>query len=71
MNQSLPENLMVYPRSAVEAHGTSYCLARDASGKVLCVAGDTGGFEGEDQATPPPLLEDQPPENEEFEDLPF
>ena len=48
MNHLLPDNLMVYPRSEVEAHGTSYCLARGDSGKVLCVAGDTAGFEGED-----------------------
>ncbi len=38
----------VYPRSYVAWEGTDYCLARDEAGdKVLCVRGDTEGFEGE------------------------
>ncbi len=37
----------IYPRSVVEQRGTTYFLARDANGeKVLCVAGDTAGFQG-------------------------
>lgn len=32
---------------------------------------EAGGFTGSDGSNPPPLLEDLPPENEEFEDLPF
>lgn len=40
-------DLSVYPRSEVEAEGTTYLLARNAEGKVLCVLGDTAGFEGQ------------------------
>ncbi|MGC9347648.1 MAG: tagaturonate epimerase family protein [Anaerolineae bacterium] len=38
----------IYPRSVVEINGTTYFLARDRTDqKVLCVRGDTSGFEGD------------------------
>jgi hypothetical protein len=48
VNQQFPEGLRIYPLSEVEADGTTYYLARGDRGKVLCIAGDTTGFEGED-----------------------
>jgi hypothetical protein len=42
-------SLTLYPRSVVEADGTTYLLARSDEGKRLGVLGNTTGFEGEHQ----------------------
>ena len=41
------KDLSVYPRSEVEADGTSYLLARGPGGRVLVLLGDAAGFEGQ------------------------
>ncbi|TEU10286.1 MAG: hypothetical protein E3J21_26830 [Anaerolineales bacterium] len=41
--------LRVYPRSVVEADGSTFFLARGSEGKVLGILGDAAGFEGEQQ----------------------
>jgi hypothetical protein len=46
MNLEQDAGLSVYPRSKVEADGTTYFLARGAGGKALAVLGDATGFEG-------------------------
>lgn len=46
MNIKKPDGLTIYPRSTAEADGTTYFLARSEGGKVLCVQGDTTGFDG-------------------------
>ncbi len=44
-----PAGWSVYSQSVVEKDGTTYALARRGSHKILIVAGDTGGFDGERQ----------------------
>jgi hypothetical protein len=41
--------LRVYPRSVVEADGSTFFLALGSEGKVLGILGDAAGFEGEQQ----------------------
>jgi len=47
MDQTYLADLSIYPRSEVEAGGTTYVLARGDKGRLLCIQGDTAGFEGE------------------------
>jgi hypothetical protein len=49
MNLAHLKDLSVYPRSEVEAEGTSYLLARGPGGRVLVLLGDAAGFEGQPQ----------------------
>jgi hypothetical protein len=47
MNTKALSDFVVYPRSEVEHEGTSYRLARGPEGRVLLLAGDVSGFEGQ------------------------
>ena len=47
MNWEAVPGLTSYPRSVTEADGTTFFLANGSEGKVLAVAGDVTGFEGQ------------------------
>ncbi len=46
MNMEQPAGLSIYPRSVVEADGTTYAVARGVEGKALVVWGEAAGLEG-------------------------